>query len=64
MFLNLADPRRLDPMTQALEANRLVVVDCRVASTDFFLNSCAATDLTTLLAALGTALTLGYACRG
>jgi len=35
-----------------------VVVDCRAASTDFFLNFCAATDLTNLLAALGTVLAL------
>jgi hypothetical protein len=57
-FLNLADPRGLDPMIQALEANRLVVVDCRAASTDLFLNFIAATDLTNLLAALETVLTL------
>jgi len=57
-FLNLADPRGLDPMIQALEANRLVVVDCRAASTDLFLNFFASTDLTNLLAGLDTVLTL------
>ncbi len=57
-FLNLADPRGLDPMIQSLEANRLVVVDCRAASTDLFLNFFASTDLTNLLAGLDTALTL------
>ena len=57
-FLNLADPRGLDPMIQALEANRLVVVDCRATSTDLFLNFFAATYLTSLLAELDTVLTL------
>ena len=52
VFLNLADPRGLDPMIQELEANRLVVVDCRAASTDLFLNFFASTDLTNLLAAV------------
>ncbi len=36
----------------------LAVVDCRAASTDHFLNFFAATDLTNLLVALGTVLTL------
>src|SRR5438874_7379563 len=44
-FLNLTDPRGLDPMIHALETNRLVVVDCRAASTDLFLGFFAATDL-------------------
>ncbi len=57
-FLNLADPRGLDPMIQSLETNRLVVVDCRAASTDLFLNFFAATNLTSLLAELDTVLTL------
>ena len=35
-----------------------MVVDCRAASTDFFLNFCAAADLTNLLAAVGTVPTL------
>jgi len=58
VFLNLADPRGLDPMIQELEANRLVVVDCRAASTDLFLNFFVSTDLTNLLAGLDTALIL------
>ena len=57
-FLNLADPRGLDPMIQALEANRLVAVDCRAASTDVFLNFFSATDLTTLLVGMDAVLTL------
>ena len=58
IFLNLADPRGLDPMVQALEGNRLVVVDCRAASTDLFLNFFSSTDLFGLLTALEATLTL------
>jgi len=57
-FLNLADPRGLDPMVQALEENRLVVVDCRAASTDLFLNFFSSTDLIDLLTTLEAVLTL------
>ena len=57
-FLNLAHPRGLDPMVQALEGNRLVVVDCRAASTDLFLNFFSSTDLIGLLTSLEAVLTL------
>src|SRR6266566_9391028 len=36
--LNLASSRGLDPMIQSLDGSNLVVVDCRAASTDLFLD--------------------------
>ena len=57
-FLNLASPRGLDPMIQSLDGSNLVVVDCRAASTDLFLDFFTSTDLSELLAGLDAALTL------
>ena len=57
-FLNLANPRGLDPMIQSLNESNLVVVDCRAASTDLFLDFFTSTDLSDLLAGLDAGLTL------
>ena len=57
-FLDLSQRRELDAIFQALERARLVVVDCRAASTDLFLDYFAEIDLPTILSALGVALTL------
>ena len=57
-FLDLSQRRELDAIFQALETTRLVVVDCRAASTDLFLDYFTEIDLPTILAALDVALTL------
>ena len=57
-FLDLGQRRELDTIFQTFEQARLVVVDCRAASTDLFLDYFAEVDLPTLLPALGVALTL------
>jgi cellulose biosynthesis protein BcsQ len=57
-FLDLAHPRGLDAMIQALEKTDLVVVDCRAASTEVFFNYFDEIDLQTTLKQLSTALTL------
>ena len=57
-FLDLSSRRELDCIFRALEKANLVVVDCRAASTDLFLDYFAEVDLPTVLPALGVALTL------
>ena len=57
-FLDLSQRRELDAIFQALETTRLVVVDCRAASTDLFLDYFTEIDLPTILVALDVALTL------
>lgn len=57
-FLDLASRRELDSIFAALEKSNLVVVDCRAASTDLFLDYFAEVDLPAVLSALGAALTL------
>jgi cellulose biosynthesis protein BcsQ len=57
-FLDLANRRELDGIFGALEKANLVVVDCRAASTDLFLDYFTEVDLPTVLPALGAALTL------
>src|SRR5882724_5121759 len=57
-FLDLNNRRELDGIFTALEKANLVVMDCRAASTDLFIDYFAEIDLTAVLAALGTALTL------
>jgi len=57
-FLDLANRRELDGIFGALEKTDLVVVDCRAASTDLFLDYFTEVDLPTILPALGAALTL------
>src|SRR5208283_1060474 len=57
-FLDLANRRELDGIFSALEKTDLVVVDCRAASTDLFLDYFTEVDLPTVLPVLGAALTL------
>lgn len=57
-FIDLAQPRSLDDMFRALERAELVVVDCRAASTDVFLNYFSAIDLPSVLRLLDARLTL------
>ena len=57
-FLDLSQRRELDAIFQALETTRLVVVDCRAASTDLFLDYFDEIDLPSILSALDVALTL------
>jgi hypothetical protein len=57
-FLDLNDHRGLDPIFGALEKADLVVVDCRAASTDLFLDYFEEFDLPAVLSALAASLTL------
>lgn len=57
-FLDLADRRELDGIFGALEKSSLVVMDCRAASTELFIDYFAEIDLAAVLTALGAALTL------
>ena len=57
-FLDLSNRRELDGIFAALEKANLVVVDCRAASTDLFLDYFTEVDLPTVLPAVGAALTL------
>lgn len=57
-FVNLADTRELDALVAAVETDRLVVVDCRAASTDVFLTYFAELGIFDLLSSLGAVLTV------
>jgi cellulose biosynthesis protein BcsQ len=57
-FLDLDHRRAFDGIFGALEKANLVVMDCRAASTDLFIDYFAEIDLPAVLSALGTALTL------
>ena len=57
-FLDLGNRREMDAIFTALEKSNLVVVDCRAASTDLFLDYFSEVDLPAVLKALGAALTL------
>ncbi len=57
-FLDLEKRRELDGIFEALEKANLVVMDCRAASTDLFIDYFDEIDLTAVLSALDTALTL------
>ena len=57
-FLDLGNRREMDAIFTALEKANLVVVDCRAASTDLFLDYFAEVDLAAVLKAFGAALTL------
>ena len=57
-FLNLDNRRELDGIFTALEKANLVVVDCRAASTDLFIDYFAEIDLPAVLSAMGVVLTL------
>jgi hypothetical protein len=57
-FVNLAKLRELDGLVAALENTSLVVVDCRAASTDVFLNYFAELTVFDVLNSMGSALTV------
>ena len=57
-FVNLANLRELDKLVVAVETARLVVVDCRAASTDVFLNYFAELTVFDVLNSMGAALTV------
>lgn len=57
-FLDLNHRRELDGVFNALATSNLVVMDCRAASTDLFIDYFAEIDLPAVLSALGAALTL------
>jgi len=57
-FLDLEKRRELDGIFGALEKSNLVVMDCRAASTDLFIDYFEEIDLPAVLSALDTALTL------
>jgi hypothetical protein len=57
-FIDLSNRRELDNIFAALEKTNLIVVDCRAASTDLFLDYFDEIALPDVLAAMGAALTL------
>ena len=57
-FLDLGNRREMDVIFAALEKASLVVVDCRAASTDLFLDFFSEVELAEVLKSLGAALTL------
>jgi hypothetical protein len=57
-FLDLNNRRELDGIFGALETSNLVVMDCRAASTDLFIDYFAEIDLPAVLTELGATLTL------
>jgi len=57
-FLDLSSRRELDGIFAAVEKSNLVVVDCRAASTDLFLDYFAEIDLAAVLTTLNVGLTL------
>ena len=57
-FLDLDNRRELDGIFTALEKSNLVIMDCRAASTDLFIDYFAEIDLPAVLNAMGATLTL------
>lgn len=57
-FLDLSNRRELDGIFASVEKVNLVVMDCRAASTDLFIDYFAEIDLSAVLSELGAALTL------
>ena len=57
-FLDLNNRRELDGIFAALEKANFVVMDCRAASTDLFVDYFTEIDLSAVLSELGAALTL------
>lgn len=57
-FLDLDNRRELDGIFGALEKSNLVVMDCRAASTDLFIDYFAEINLSAVLSELGATLTL------
>ncbi len=58
LFLDLNNRRELDGIFGAVEKANLVVVDCRAASTDLFLDYFDEIDLSAVMSALSASLTL------
>ena len=58
IYVDLSQPAALDRIIVELEANPLVVVDCRAASTDFFLQYFAKIDIFAVLKELDASLTI------
>lgn len=57
-FVSLVNPRELDQLVAAVESAGLVVVDCRAASTDVFLNYFAELTVFDVLKSVGASLTV------
>ena len=57
-FLDLSNRRELDGIFAALGKSNLVVMDCRAASTDLFVDYFAEINLPAILSAMGATLTL------
>jgi GTPase SAR1 family protein len=57
-FVNLGNAHELDQLFAAIESTRLVVVDCRAASTDVFLTYFAELTAFDVLSSLGATLTV------
>src|SRR5258707_9449522 len=57
-FVNIQKPREIDRLFALLETANLLVVDCRAASTDLFLDYFAEINLCEVLGALDARLTL------
>jgi CobQ/CobB/MinD/ParA nucleotide binding domain len=57
-FVDVTERRGLDGVFNALEKSTLVVMDCRAASTDLFIDFFEAIDLSTVLKSMDAALTL------
>jgi len=57
-FLDLSNRRELDSLFNALAKTNLVVMDCRAASTDLFIDYFTEIDLPAMLSAFGVKLTL------
>src|SRR5579864_1828967 len=57
-FVNIQKPRETDRLFALLETTNLLIVDCRAASTDLFLDYFAEINLREVLAALDARLTL------
>jgi hypothetical protein len=57
-FLDLDNRREIDGIFTALERANLVVMDCRAASTDLFIDYFAEIDLPAVLSTMGAGLTL------
>jgi len=58
MFINIAKAQSLDTMFSSLESNPLLIVDCRAASTDIFLNYFDELNVLDMLAQMGVSLTI------
>ena len=57
-FINASQPTEIDKMVHALDDQDVVVVDCRAASTDLFLNYFTELTVFDVLQSLGAALTV------